>query len=122
MTILFSFPSWAGPMVFLLFSMSYLLLSSKYNTVISRAPVEYTIRVNTFRRNDLLKQFLDHYSTCPEVKQITVVWSDPDNKPPVELGPINYPHSDVFYEIHVNNSLTNRFRAIYPVPTDVSGH
>lgn len=54
-----------------------------------------------------------------QVEQVTVVWSDPDNKPPPHLGPDAYPHREVFYEIHETNSITNRFRALNPVPTDV---
>lgn len=54
------------------------------------------------------------------MKQITVVWSDPGNKPPADLGPQAYPHKKVMYEVHVENSLTNRFRALDPIPTDVS--
>lgn len=30
---------------------------------------QFTIRVNTYRRNDLLKQFLDHYSECSIVSK-----------------------------------------------------
>jgi hypothetical protein len=34
---------------------------------------EFVIRVNTYRRPDLLTRFLDHYTTCPQVAAITSV-------------------------------------------------
>ena len=33
---------------------------------------KYTVRINTFRRNDLLKQVVEHYMTCPRVDAIQV--------------------------------------------------
>jgi hypothetical protein len=77
-------------------------------------------RVNTFRRNDMLEKFLEHYTTCPEVKEITVVWSDLQNSPPSHLSPSRYPAGKVKYEIHKVNSISNRFKALDPVPTEVS--
>jgi hypothetical protein len=35
-------------------------------------PVRYTVRVNTFRRNDLLEKFLEHYVICPDIEEIQV--------------------------------------------------
>ena len=35
--------------------------------------VEYTVRVNTFRRLDLLEKFLEHYVTCPDITEIQVL-------------------------------------------------
>ena len=43
---------------------------------------QLTIRVNTFRRNDLLKRFVEHFSRCSVVREIQVVWSDQQNEPP----------------------------------------
>ena len=60
----------------------YLLLRGHFLRSFDTQNERYTIRVNTFRRNDLLKQFLDHYTTCPDVKEIQVVWSDQKIAPP----------------------------------------
>ena len=43
---------------------------------------KYTVRMNTFRRNDLLKKTVEHYHTCPRVHEIQIVWSDLANEPP----------------------------------------
>lgn len=76
-------------------------------------------RVNTFRRNDMLKAFVEHFTTCPNVHAIQIVWSDQDNAPP----PLSFfkisPHSrvPVLFEKQPTDSLNNRFRAILPVET-----
>ena len=49
-----------------------------------------TIRVNTFRRNDLLQGFLEYYThtkrakECALIEEITVIWSDTDSAPPAD--------------------------------------
>ena len=78
----------------------------------------YTIRVNSFRRNDLLTLFLDHYTQCDDVKEIQIVWSDPLSKPLLNVVK-EYPHKLINFEIHKNNSLSNRFRPLIPITTDV---
>ena len=40
-----------------------------------------SVRVNTFRRNDLLAGFVEHYERCEAAAEIVVVWSDPANAP-----------------------------------------
>ena len=83
----------------------------------------YTIRVNTFRRNDMLKGFLQHFSTCPNVESIQVVWSDQENPPPplsfFDLpSPIDAEHtSKIFFERQPTDSLNNRFRNLTAVST-----
>jgi hypothetical protein len=44
--------------------------------------LKYTVRINTFRRNDLLKRVVKHYATCPRIDAIQIVWSDLENEPP----------------------------------------
>lgn len=123
-----------------------------------------SFRVNTFRRNDLLEKFLEHYTTCPEVciyiyiyiiayicvyqliahialrqlvyfslfhlitilssvcmqvREVTVVWSDLKNAPPAHLAPSRYAPGKVRYEMHKADSISNRFKALDPVPTEV---
>lgn len=77
-------------------------------------------RVNTFRRNDLLKGFLYHFAACPRVAQIQVVWSDQENAPP-PIESFGLPSAalaaKVAFERQPTDSLNNRFRALLPVPT-----
>jgi hypothetical protein len=77
----------------------------------------YTIRVNTFRRNDLLEQFLNHYDKCPDVTEIQVVWSDQKNSPPKNF--LNGLQRKVTFEVHSFDSLSNRFKPIANVETDL---
>lgn len=76
-------------------------------------------RVNTFRRLDLLELFLEHYKKCENVKQIQVVWSDQESKPPIGMVD-KYPKDKVIFEVHRNDSLNNRFRNLVSIPTEVS--
>ena len=78
---------------------------------------EVTVRVNTFRRLDLLETFLSHYHRCSVVKQIQVIWSDPENNAPVEWSK-RYVDGRVIFEVHQTNSLNHRFHNITPVPTE----
>jgi hypothetical protein len=75
-------------------------------------------RVNTFRRPDLLKKFLKHYNECKVVNQIQVIWSDQENKAPIEWLQY-YPENRVIFEIHDKDSLNNRFIALKVIPTMV---
>lgn len=76
-------------------------------------------RVNTFRRLDLLETFLEHYKKCENVKQIQVIWSDQDSKPPIAMMD-KYPMNKVAFEIHDSNSLNNRFHILLNITTEVS--
>ncbi len=78
-----------------------------------------TIRVNTYRRLDLLENFVEYYAKCDVVSQVQIVWSDQKDKPPKELLK-KYPKDKFVFETHSSNSLSNRFRALIPVPTEVN--
>ena len=93
-------------------------LSVDLTSIKSNSPdVEYTIRVNTFRRNDLLEKFLDHYQYCDEAKEIQVVWSDQSADPPFKWLK-RYPAGKVHFEVHAKNSLNNRFMPQRELLTD----
>ena len=64
--------------------------------------------MNTFRRNDLLKISLNHYSKCSCVEAIQVIWSDQNNRPTIDESDKEY-SGKVKYEMHDKNSLSNRF-------------
>lgn len=61
---------------------------------------------------------MDSYAKCESVKQVQVVWSDQQNSPPQDWIS-KYPEGKFVFEIHNNNSLSNRFRPRIPVPTEV---
>lgn len=58
--------------IFVLCILVYLALRQYSPYKLHIAPVRYTVRVNTFRRNDLLEKFLEHYVTCPDIEEIQV--------------------------------------------------
>lgn len=118
---------------------SYNYLRAYFDTVSSPYTNEkLTIRVNTFRRNDLLLIFLEHYIKCDCVKEIQVVWSDPLNNPVDFTSQItdelksfysNYSNKQInnkidkllkkiVYEKHSYNSLSNRFIPLIDISTD----
>lgn len=52
------------------------------------------------------------------IEEIQVVWSDQKNKPPLDWLKKYHPQK-VLFEIHGNNSLTNRFKPKHPIKTEV---
>jgi len=77
------------------------------------APIDrekYTIRINTWRRNEQLVVSLNHHSKCEGVAQIQVIWCDSDNEPPDEV--LNHSSGKVVVERHSINSLNERFHIL----------
>lgn len=91
------------------------LLICSIDILIIRNLFLYIIRVNTFRRNDLLQIFLKSFNDCPVVEQIQVVWSDTKSSPPGFIRD----YKRAVAEIHHNNSLSNRFIPLLPISTEV---
>ena len=81
-------------------------------------PYHFGCRVNTFRRLDLLETFLAHYHRCDAVRQLQVIWSDPDNAAPLEWSK-RFVDDKVVFEVHNTDSLNHRFHNILPIPTEV---
>lgn len=79
-----------------------------YVPLTAASSVEVSVRVNTFRRNDLLSKFLAHYGACRCVREIVVVWSDQLNEPPSWL----FTTKKAVIERHPRDSLNNRFAAL----------
>jgi len=80
--------------------------------------------MNTFRRNDLLRQSALHYMTCECVKEIQVIWSDQINKPLNDLFGRNGGEANtekrIQYELHDKDSLNNRFLSKLQITTQVT--
>jgi len=71
---------------------------------------KFTIRVNTWRRNEQLIVSLNHHSQCEGVAQIQVIWCDDENEPPAEA--LNHSSGKVVVERHMINSLNERFNIL----------
>jgi len=83
--------------------------------------------MNTWKRYDLLKQSIKHYSSCPRLESVHIVWSEPN--PPSE-SLLKYLHHVVKsksrdgryvklrFDINTEDSLNNRFKEIKDLETD----
>ncbi|PON69974.1 Exostosin, C-terminal [Parasponia andersonii] len=87
----------------------------------------YTILINTWKRNSLLKQAVAHYASCGGTDAIHVVWSESD--PPSEslksfLRKMVFSNSQTAYkpnfkfDINEEDNLNNRFKPIKGLSTD----
>lgn len=106
--------------VAVLFVMGIVTFGTSVMSVLLHVPltasssVQVSVRVNTFRRNDLLLKFMAHYGACHCVREIVVVWSDQLNEPPHWLAAMK----KAFIERHSRDSLNNRFVALRQPPTE----
>ena len=76
---------------------------------------QYTIRINTWKRNEQLIASVLHHRSCPGVAEIQVIWCNPDEAPPDELVNLDR----VVIERHSINTLNERFHII-PSPSSSS--
>lgn len=76
-----------------------------------------SLRMNTFRRNDLLKRSAEHLASCDCVGQIQVVWSDQENAPPSLEVFKQEARGKIYFEVHDTNSLNHRFNVTSPMET-----
>lgn len=67
---------------------------------------KYTVRINTWRRPELLLQNVAYLSACEGVAEIQVVWCDVKNDPPADLT-TNF--TNVKVDRREINSLNERF-------------
>ena len=67
---------------------------------------------------DQLESFLDYYQDCKVIDQVQVIWSDIERLAPIDWLS-RYPKNKIIFEIHKNNSLSNRFKQILPIQTEV---
>ncbi|KAJ7964016.1 Glycosyltransferase family 64 protein [Quillaja saponaria] len=87
----------------------------------------YAIVMNTWKRYDLLKQSIVHYSSCPGLDSIHIVWSEPD--PPsaslsaflqraIQSNSKDGRKVKLKFNINKEDSLNNRFKEIKDLETD----
>lgn len=87
----------------------------------------YTVLINTWKRNSLLKKSVAHYASCYRTDAIHVVWSESD--PPsdslkVYLNKIVMSKSqaaqkpNIKFDINKEDNLNNRFKPIQGLRTD----
>lgn len=88
----------------------------------------YTLLINTWKRNDLLKQSISHYASCPGLDSIHIVWSEPN--PPseslskflnrvIKLNSKGGREIELRFDINKEDSLNNRFKEIKDLKSDV---
>ncbi|KAF9594504.1 hypothetical protein IFM89_031622 [Coptis chinensis] len=98
-----------------------------YNTSLSVSRKGYTILMNTWKREDLLKKSITHYSSCAELEAIRIVWSEPN--PPskslrnflrevVQTTSRNGRELELKFNFNKEDSLNNRFKEIKDLKTD----
>ncbi|CAO2838963.1 unnamed protein product [Amaranthus hypochondriacus] len=87
----------------------------------------YTVLINTWKRNSLLKQSVAHYASCHGTKGIHVVWSEND---PPSNSLKNYLYNTVMaksqtahkpdfkFDINEEDNLNNRFKPIQSLRID----
>ncbi|KAJ9553485.1 hypothetical protein OSB04_017530 [Centaurea solstitialis] len=87
----------------------------------------YTLLINTWKRYDLLKQSISHYTRCPGLDSIHIVWSEPDPPSDPLLKFLNHVVKanagagrkiELAFDINEEDSLNNRFKEIKNPRTD----
>ncbi|XP_010264156.1 PREDICTED: glycosyltransferase family 64 protein C4-like isoform X2 [Nelumbo nucifera] len=87
----------------------------------------YTVLINTWKRNSLLKQAVAHYASCSGTDAIHVVWSESD--PPsdslkaylknIVFSKSQTAHKPNFrFDLNEEDNLNNRFKPIVDLRTD----
>jgi len=76
---------------------------------------QYTIRMNTWRRDEQLLLSVDHHARCDGVALIQIVWCDSRRDPPDGIA--HHPSGKVRVERHGINSLNERFKVLEDPPT-----
>ncbi|KAM6587568.1 glycosylinositol phosphorylceramide mannosyl transferase 1 isoform X1 [Cannabis sativa] len=116
-------------LVFVTSRLSYLMgwIPHHSSSVSSSSRGGYTVLINTWRRNSLLKQAVAHYASCSGADAIHVVWSESD--PPSDslksflrkmvLSYSQKAHKPNFkFDINEEDNLNNRFKPIKDLATD----
>lgn len=80
----------------------------------------FTVVLNTYERPDLLRRAVAHYSECPGVDMIRVVWSEQIPVPTMEDAPDAFGARPemVRFDVHNTTSINNRFAPLDGLRTD----
>ncbi|XP_071734423.1 glycosylinositol phosphorylceramide mannosyl transferase 1 [Rutidosis leptorrhynchoides] len=87
----------------------------------------YTLLINTWKRYDLLKQSISHYTTCPGLDSIHIVWSEPNPPSDLLVKYLNHAvksntkdgrYAELVFDINKEDSLNNRFKELKDPITD----
>ncbi|MCL7052085.1 hypothetical protein MKW94_019986 [Papaver nudicaule] len=87
----------------------------------------YTLVVNTWKRNDLLKQSISHYASCTGLDSIHIVWGEPNWPSDLLLDFLQHTVQskarvgkkiELKFDINKETSLNNRFKEIKDLKTD----
>ncbi|XP_051199071.1 glycosylinositol phosphorylceramide mannosyl transferase 1 [Lolium perenne] len=86
----------------------------------------YAVVINTWKRYDLMKRAVAHYSGCAGVDAVHVVWSEPQDPPEaLRQSVLNCSRllrdggaAEVRFVVNKQDSLNNRFRPIPELRTD----
>uniref|UniRef100_A0A5B7BCA8 Glycosyl transferase 64 domain-containing protein n=1 Tax=Davidia involucrata TaxID=16924 RepID=A0A5B7BCA8_DAVIN len=87
----------------------------------------YTVLINTWKRNSLLKQSVAHYASCSMTDAIHVVWSEtdpPSNRLKASLKEVVFKKSltahkpNFRFDLNKEDNLNNRFKPIEDLRTD----
>ncbi|KAL7503551.1 hypothetical protein ACHAXN_001341 [Cyclotella atomus] len=76
---------------------------------------QFTIRMNTWHRNEQLILSVNHHAKCETVKEIQIVWCDSQNEPPEDI--LHHVSGKVKIEKHTINNLNERFKVLLDPPT-----
>ena len=71
---------------------------------------QYTIRINTWHRDEQLLLSINHHAKCDGVAQIHIVWCDKEHDPPDNIA--YHTSGKVRIERHDINSLNERFKIL----------
>lgn len=77
----------------------------------------YTIVIQTYKRNNILKEVLKHYCTAPRVDQILVVWNNVGRRVPSFLRKQPCERKLIFLP-QERNTIRNRFKPFPEIRTD----
>lgn len=75
----------------------------------------FTVLVNTWKRPDLLKKSVQHYSKCPNVHSIRVIWSESTEPPSISLlkdlrSSVKAASVGLEIDTHQEDNLNTRFQ------------
>ena len=89
----------------------------KWTVSALKAPLDYqqfTVRINTWKREEQLQLSIQHHQTCTSVAQIQVVWCTDQGKVPAWLLALQNDSTTppVVVELHDANSLNERFHLL----------